>query len=137
MIIAEPILLSDPPNCDVKNVPEPGIVGICKLSSKANAKKGGEDGDETGAGRTVAGVSEIGPEREEAVAGRLAAGGGRELASRAVPLAAQRCMEEMGHVPMFIDGTALELEGRLFEGAARGCERVRCERVGNFVCGLK
>ena len=41
-------VLTRGPNCDVKKVLGREIVGTCKLSSKANAKKGGEDGDETG-----------------------------------------------------------------------------------------
>ena len=52
-----------------------------------------------------------------------------KLSSRMVARAAKRCMDEMGHVPVFIDGTTLELEGHLFEGAERGYEGVRCLRL--------
>ena len=34
-----------------------------------------------------------------------------QLSSRVVARAAKRCMDEIGHVPVFIDGTTLELEG--------------------------
>ena len=69
-----------------KKAPGRGIVRTCKLSPKANGKKGGEDGDETGPGRTAAGgaggVSETGPQGEGADGGLLGEGDGIQPPAR-------------------------------------------------------
>ncbi len=44
----------------------------------------------------------------------------RLVSRRLVPLVAQACGQRWGYVPVFVDGTGIEVEGKLFENAERG-----------------
>ncbi len=44
----------------------------------------------------------------------------RLVSRRLVPLGAQACGQRWGYVPVFVDGTGIEVEGQLFENAGRG-----------------
>ncbi len=44
----------------------------------------------------------------------------RLVSRRLVPLVAQACGQRWGDVPVFVDGTGIEVEGQLFENAERG-----------------
>ncbi len=45
----------------------------------------------------------------------------RLVSRRLVPLVAQARVQRWGYVPVFVDGTGIEVEGKLFEHAGRGC----------------
>ncbi len=49
----------------------------------------------------------------------------RRVSRRLVPLVAQACVQRWGYVPVFVDGTGIEVEGQLFENAERGCNGER------------
>ena len=44
----------------------------------------------------------------------------RSVSERVVPLVAKACYREQGYVPVFIDGTGIEVQGKHFEKAAVG-----------------
>ncbi len=44
----------------------------------------------------------------------------RLVSRRLVPLVAQACVQRWGYIPVFVDGTGIEVEGQLFENAGRG-----------------
>ena len=44
----------------------------------------------------------------------------RSVSERVVPLVATACYQELGSVPVFIDGTGIEVQGKHFEKAAVG-----------------
>ncbi len=44
----------------------------------------------------------------------------RLVSRRLVPLGAQACGQRWGSVPVFVDGTGIEVEGQLFGNAERG-----------------
>ncbi len=44
----------------------------------------------------------------------------RLVSRRLVPLGAQACGQRWGYVPVFVDGTGIEVESKLFENAGRG-----------------
>ncbi len=45
----------------------------------------------------------------------------RLVSRRLVPLVAQACGQRWGYVPVCGDGMGIEVEGKLFENAGRGC----------------
>ena len=44
----------------------------------------------------------------------------RSVSAQVVPVVAAACGKELGYVPVFIDGTGIEVQGKQFEGAAVG-----------------
>ena len=61
----------------------------------------------------------------------------RHLSASLAPAVVEHETAERGHVPVFVDGTGIEVDGRLFEHAARLCTGERGYRLhGIFVGGL-
>ena len=48
-------------------------------------------------------------------------GAARKVAKRIAPTVIEHEIDERGYVPVFVDGTEIEVGGELFEGASRSC----------------
>ena len=60
---------------------------------------------------------------DDAVGGLQSAA--RRLAGRLAPAVARDCVDTLGYVPVCVDGTGIEVQGRQFEQAAKGCNGER------------
>ncbi len=68
---------------------------------------------------------------------RALLGVARKLASRVAPEVVSHEVSEKGYVPVFVDGTGIEVDGALFEGAGKLCDGRRGHWLhGVFVGGL-
>ena len=85
-----------------------------------------------GSRRTGEYLARFGPEAVAALTGVA-----RRLTGRVLPAVARQEVAQRGFVPVFLDGTAIEVDGALFEGAGTGYNGARQYWLHNaFVGGL-